>query len=83
MNYYKCKCGKKEYWGSGMPVHDCMGCEECKTTYAQHSDHHKPLQPHQWITKYNETTGKPYKICNKCDHIDEESYKESRIKDDK
>ena len=81
MNYYKCKCGKQEYWESGMLVHDCMGCEDCQTTYAQHPDYHKDLQAHEWKIIYNQKTGKPYNICAKCYSTDKESYKKSKIID--
>jgi len=57
---------------------DCQGCEKCNTTYAGHPDLHEPLQPHDWGTKYNQNTGKPYKVCKKCSEIDDESYKESQ-----
>jgi hypothetical protein len=66
MVYYKCECGKSEYYESGMPPKDCEGCEDCKTTYATYKGGHKPLAPHEWETKYNENTGKPYRRCKKC-----------------
>ena len=60
-------------------THDCQGCKECKTTYAGHPDYHRPLQPHVWGKLYNQNTGKPYKVCEKCHTIDDESYKKSQI----
>lgn len=63
-------------------VWDCQGCEECGTTYSGHPDGHKPLQPHEWGILYNQNTGKPYKHCIHCYHIDQESYKESNEKSD-
>lgn len=80
MRYLKCKCGKREAWTTD-GFQDCQGCPECGTTYAGHPDNHRPLQPHDWGTQYNENTGKPYKRCKKCYEIDEESYKESKNKD--
>lgn len=58
---------------------NCHGCEKCQTTFAEHPDYHQPLEPHTWITRYNEITGKPYKICERCSERDEESYNESKI----
>lgn len=80
MRYLKCKCGKREMWTTD-GVHDCQGCDECGTTYSSHPDYHKELQPHKWMTMYNENTGKPYNICELCYEIDKESYKLSKIKD--
>lgn len=80
MRQLRCKCGKREAWTTDN-FQDCQGCPECGTTYAGHPDNHRPLQPHDWETKYNENTGKPYKRCKKCYEIDEESYKESKKKD--
>jgi len=80
MKTLRCKCGEKVLHTS-MGSFDCEGCEKCQTTYAGHPDHHKPLQPHEWINKYNQNTGKPYKYCARCGQIDEESYKQSKQKD--
>ena len=66
-------------WTS-MGSQDCQGCEECKTTYSGHPDHHKPLQPHQWVKRFNGNTGKPYNVCKVCAELDEESYKLSMKK---
>lgn len=66
MTYYRCKCGKREYFGSGMYPHDCEGCEECGTTLETSAETHRPIAPHDWETKYDENTGKPYKRCKKC-----------------
>jgi len=63
-------------------AHDCQGCDKCNTTYAGHPDHHKELQPHEWGTKFDQNTGKPYKICELCYETDEKSFKEAKIKDE-
>jgi hypothetical protein len=77
MRTLRCKCGEAIAWTTdGFP--DCQRCEKCQTTYAGHPDYHKPLQPHTWKIRYNEDTGKPYKMCEKCYKRDEESYKKSR-----
>ena len=79
MRTLRCKCGEAWAWTTDS-FPDCQGCEKCQTTYAGQPDNHRPLQPHSWIIKYNENTGNPYKICEKCHTIDEESYKESKNK---
>lgn len=76
MIYYRCKCGKNEYFGSGMVPHDCEGCDECGTTLSTHPEGHKPRAPHEWETKYDENTGKPYRRCKKC------LEKEGHVEDD-
>jgi hypothetical protein len=76
---YRCQCGKRTA-SSSMGVQDCEGCDECKTTYATNPDGHKPLEAHVWMTRYNQTTGKPFKVCNNCMRIDEESYNEAKKK---
>lgn len=78
MRYQRCKCGKATQ-STSMGSQDCQGCSECKTTFAGHPDHHKELQPHDWGTRYNQNTGKPYKVCNKCHRADEESRKASQL----
>lgn len=66
MIYFKCKCGKMEFFGSGMMPNDCDGCTECGTTLATSPEGHKEIAPHEWIIKYDENTGKPYRRCKKC-----------------
>jgi len=78
MKTFRCKCGESIIYSSMGTGHNCEGCTKCNTTYADHPDHHLPLEPHDWITKYNQNTGKPYKVYNKCCHRDKESYKESQ-----
>lgn len=80
MRTLRCKCGEAIAWTTDN-FQDCQGCEKCQTTYAGHPDNHRPLQPHTWKIMYNENTGKPYKRCEKCYAVDEESYKEARIPD--
>lgn len=78
MRYMRCKCGKRTgFTSSGFQ--DCQGCEECGTTYSDHPDFHKPLQPHEWGEKFNQNTGKPYKVCTRCHKTDYESFRESKI----
>lgn len=64
-----------------MGTQPCQGCEECKTTFAGHPDHHKELQPHDWVVRYNQTTGKPCNVCKRCSAVDKESYEKAKLKD--
>lgn len=65
--YYRCKCGKSEYYGSGMTPQPCEGCDECGTTYATRADDHKERAPHDWKPQFNENTGKPDRpLCRVC-----------------
>lgn len=61
MKHYTCKCGKAEYFGSGMFPQDCEGCDDCGTNYNK-----EPKAEHEWITRYHSVTGKPYKMCRLC-----------------
>ena len=73
MKQYRCKCGKARMWNSGEMIHDCEGCEECKTTFAQAPEDHRELRPHQFeeITKVKfengiETITAHYEYCKLC-----------------
>lgn len=67
MQTWRCKCGNRKYYESGMPPRDCQGCEECGTTYAQSPEGHKPLQPHTWKPQFDRNTGEPTRpICSQC-----------------
>jgi hypothetical protein len=79
MRTLRCKCGEAIMWTTDSP-RDCQGCKKCNTTYAGHPDNHKELQPHTWKIMYEQNTGKPYKRCEKCYAVDEESYVEARKK---
>jgi len=72
MQYYRCKCGKTESWGS-MGPRKCQGCSECGTTLNQGPEYHKTPEPHEWVTRYSEITGKPYEVCINCMELKEES----------
>lgn len=79
MMILRCKCGDKTCYTS-MGSQDCEGCEKCNTTFAAHPDNHNELKPHEFITKYNSDTGKPYKWCKRCGQKDQESWEQSNIK---
>lgn len=68
MQYYRCKCGKAEYWGSGMVPAKCQGCDKCKTTYARGPEGHKEIAPHEWAEKTVIEEGKTSdeSYCKKC-----------------
>lgn len=85
MIHKTCQCGKVESWSSGMRYYDCQGCKDCQTTFGTTVmkdgtpvTEYRPLQPHDFTKiKYNQETGKPYKMCKWCYQIDEESFKQS------
>lgn len=67
MQYLRCKCGKAEYFASGMWPQECEGCDECGTTYAQHLADHKPKIEHDWQPQFDRNTGKPSRpVCRRC-----------------
>lgn len=75
MQYKRCKCGKCERWDTGEHVHDCQGCDQCQTTFSGGPEGHKELQPHVFDrVLFNQQTGRPYRMCSRCNTIDKESY---------
>lgn len=65
MIYYRCKCGKHESWSSmGVPL--CQVCEKCGSTLATSPSTHLDPKPHEYVTQYDQDTGKPYEICLQC-----------------
>lgn len=66
MVYYRCKCGKSQAWGGLMPPNQCTGCPECGTTLEVHPSLRKSPKPHEFVVRYNETTGEPYEMCVNC-----------------
>lgn len=49
-----------------MPPSPCTSCSKCKTNLAIHPKFCGDPIPHEFITKYNENTGQPYKTCRVC-----------------
>lgn len=47
MQYYRCKCGNCEAWGS-MPPYRCSQCKECNSDLAMHPDYHQEPVPHDF-----------------------------------
>lgn len=82
-----CKCGEELLYTS-MGATNCQGCEKCNTSFNRHPIdvdgemvwENIPLEPHEWMEKFNQNTGKPYKICKHCYQVDRESYDLSKIK---
>lgn len=67
MRDYSCKCGKATSWGS-MPPKKCVSCSDCGTTMellSRKQECREP-DPHEMVTRYNETTGTPYQVCAMC-----------------
>jgi hypothetical protein len=54
MQYYRCKCGKLEAYGS-MGPDPCRGCDECGTNLTTHPDFHHPPVPHRYEAQPVET----------------------------
>lgn len=65
MQYYRCRCGLAEAWGSYAP-YKCEGCNECKTTLEAYPELHTTPAEHTWMTKYHQDDGKPYEVCKVC-----------------
>jgi len=77
MQYWRCQCGKKELFESGMRPQDCQGCDECGTTLSQSPGGHKPREPHQLVLRYSTKTGKPEKqMCKVCHRMFPLDYKQ-------
>src|SRR4051812_25867430 len=55
MQYYRCKCGNYQYWGSGMYPPRCQGCVYCGTTSDGGPDYHEAPIPHEWLQEQVET----------------------------
>lgn len=63
MRSCSCKCGKSEYFHSGMPPRECQGCDECNTQYGNH----KERVPHKLIDRFSSSTGKKEsEMCEVC-----------------
>ncbi len=65
MQYFQCKCGEHKSWTS-MGVPRCTRCKKCGSDLAQGPDGHREPEPHRYVTKYNQNTGAPFEICDRC-----------------
>lgn len=68
MNYWKCECGKTDYFESGMPPKPCQGCDICGTTLsASPKIPYKAKEPHIPKPVYDRDTGEiRYYECSRC-----------------
>ena len=67
MKFHQCKCGKRQYFESGMLPQPCQGCDECNTTLTTRPDRHKTPEPHDFVIRYDSNTGKPKRLmCQRC-----------------
>ena len=66
MNFWRCKCGEVTSWESGCPPQPCEACDKCGSTLAMSPESHVEPVSHEWITKYDQNTGKPFEICGRC-----------------
>lgn len=65
MRTLRCKCGELVVWTSmGQPA--CQTCPKCGSVPAGHPDHHPEPIPHDFVTKYDQNTGEPYRWCRRC-----------------
>ena len=74
MQYYRCKCGKAEAWGS-MPPYQCSSCKHCGSDLAQAPDLHRDPVPHDFshVEQVRTDEGpKPLTRCKYCHHTKEE-----------
>lgn len=55
MQYWRCKCGKWEWWTSGERPFPCDECPTCHTTAAQGPEGHGRAVPHEFIATKVET----------------------------
>lgn len=65
MQYYRCKCGNSTAWTS-MGVPGCTSCSKCGSDLAQGPEGHGEVEPHTFVTKYDQNTGAPYEVCRQC-----------------
>lgn len=68
MQYYRCKCGKMEAWGS-MPPDQCHGCKECGTNLALDPYSHHPPEPHEFtatVEQWGEHGPVQIPVCRYC-----------------
>lgn len=68
MQYWRCKCGKSQAFGS-MPPDRCASCKACGSDFAQAPDRHRDPLPHDFShTKQVETDNGPQPLtrCRYC-----------------
>jgi hypothetical protein len=66
MKQWTCKCGYRWAVGSDIPS-PCTRCPKCKTTLLRNADGtYRPVTDHVFKTMYDQRTGEPYQICDRC-----------------
>lgn len=67
MQYYRCRCGKREAWGSMGPA-ACSGCKDCGTTLDMTPELHRTPEPHDFEAHPVETDqgGATLSRCRHC-----------------
>lgn len=67
MKYYRCSCGHT-LWFTSIGVPNCSKCPECGSSYMKDpiTGKYLPVLPHDWVKRYDESSGEPYQICSKC-----------------
>lgn len=68
MQYYRCKCGSHESYGSMSPP-QCAWCEKCHSNPALSPDDHRSERvPHKWVvdTVQTDEGEKPVTTCQWC-----------------
>jgi hypothetical protein len=65
VRWSRCKCGKLTSYGS-MPTPRCYRCGDCGSDLAGAPDQHQEPIPHDFVTRYDQNTGKPFRVCRRC-----------------
>lgn len=65
MQYYRCKCGTHEAYGSMSPPR-CAGCEQCGTDLSTHPDFHRKPLPHDFSSVQSVETDEGKKTITLC-----------------
>jgi hypothetical protein len=47
MNYWRCVCGERDCWESGMPPAACVVCDKCGSTLATSPSTHREPENHR------------------------------------
>lgn len=65
MIYYRCKCGSLESSAMRAPPR-CRVCSDCGSTMSASPDRHPEPIEHEYVLRYDESSGKPYQKCRRC-----------------
>jgi len=73
MNVWRCKCGKRSWYESGMSPRECQGCEACGTSFCKDDEgQHLALVPHDMgeVVQGPATSPRRYLRCKVCYHME-------------